>query len=181
MTGEFANLGFDAAAELVELRARRQIGDAVKRYMRGQDRLDPVLHRSAFHDGAYVDCGLMHGDADEFVAFAQGFLKDLERSHHIIGQIDITVHDATHASGEVYFYAWHRIEEDGEAKDLSVAGRYVDEYAERGGEWRIVKRRELIDWVRTDPASDGFFEQNPVLPRGKREGADFSQMRDWNK
>jgi hypothetical protein len=170
---------FDLEAEVRDLAARRDIYDAVCRYMRGQDRLDPVLHRSAFHDDAYVDCGLMAGTADEFVDFAQGFLADLEGSQHIIGQVRFDVR-GDEASGEVYFYAWHRIQEDGEAKDLSVAGRYVDEYACRNGEWRIVKRREIVDWARTDPASDDFFAANPSIVRAGRRGTDFSEMRNWS-
>jgi hypothetical protein len=165
-------------AEVRDLAARRDIQRALCRYMRGQDRLDPVLHRSAFHDDAWVDCGLMNGTADEFVAFAQGFLADLGGSQHIIGQVDLDV-DGDAASGEVYFYAWHRTSENGAAMDLVVAGRYVDEYARRDGDWRIVKRRELIDWARTDPAADGFLAQNPLLAMGKRGGSDFSQTRDW--
>ena len=169
---------FDLEAEVRDLAARRDIHDALCRYMRGQDRLDAVLHRSAFHGDAFVDCGMMKGSADEFVAFAQGFLADLGSSQHIIGQAQISVHGDT-ASGEVYFYAWHRVTEDGEAKDLSVAGRYIDEYACRDGDWRITRRRELIDWARTDAAADSFLAENPILPRGGRRGTDFSQTRDW--
>ncbi|MDR2857000.1 MAG: nuclear transport factor 2 family protein [Novosphingobium sp.] len=172
------SLSFDLEAEVRDLAARRDIQAALARYMRGQDRLDRDLHLSAFHADAYVDCGLMQGSAAEFVDFAQGFLADLESSQHIIGQVTIDLHGDT-ASGEVYFYAWHRIREDGEPRDLSVAGRYIDEYSCRGGEWRISRRRELIDWARTDPAADAFLTDNPGLPRGARRGADFSQTRDW--
>lgn len=169
---------FNLEAEVRDLAARRDIQRALMRYMRGQDRLDAELHLSAFHEGAYVDCGLMQGTAREFVSFAQGFLADLEGSQHLIAQSDIAVTGDT-ASGEVYFYAWHRLHQDGEAKDLLVAGRYVDEYARRNGEWRIVKRRELIDWARTDPVADAFLAENPHLPRGARHGQDFSQTRAW--
>jgi SnoaL-like domain len=175
MNGE---MRFDLEAEVRDLCARRDINDALCCYMRGQDRLDPVLHRSAFHDDAYVDCGLMSGTADEFVTFAQGFLGDLEGSQHIIGQVQIDVKGDA-ASGEVYFYAWHRIRENGEPKDLSVAGRYIDEYACKNGQWRIQKRCELIDWARTDAAADAFLAENPVLQRGKQRGEDFSQTRNW--
>ena len=171
--------GFDLEAEVRDLAARRDINDALCRYMRGQDRLDPVLHRSAFHDDAYVDCGLMAGSADAFVAFAQDLLAGMGGSQHLIGQVHITIHDEASASGEVYFYAWHRIEEDGEPKDLSVAGRYVDEYACRNGEWRILKRYEIVDWARTDKAADSFLAANPGVPRGKRRGEDFSERRAW--
>ena len=168
---------FDLEAEVRDLAARRDIYDAVCRYMRGQDRLDPVLHRSAFHDDAWVDCGLMAGSAEEFVAFAQEFLAELNGSQHIIGQTRFDI-DGDRASGEVYFYAWHRLEQEGKSKDLSVAGRYVDEYQCRDGEWRILLRRELIDWARTDDAADGFLADNPVLLAGRR-GTDFSETRDW--
>jgi SnoaL-like domain len=171
-------MSFDLEAEVRDLCARRDINDALQRYMRGQDRLDPALHISAFHDDAWVDCGLMNGSAREFVDFAQGFLAEIESSQHIIGQVRIEMR-GQEADGEVYFYAWHRISENGEAKDLSVAGRYIDLYTCKNGAWRISKRRELVDWARTDPASDGFFEANPLLPRGQRRGADFSQTRNW--
>lgn len=169
---------FDLEAEVRDLAARRDIHKALANYMRGQDRLDVDLHLSAFHEDAYVDCGLMQGSAKEFVTFAQGFLSDLEGSQHIIGQVDIDIKGDA-ASGEVYFYAWHRIQENNVPKDLIVAGRYIDEYACRNGQWRIMRRRELIDWARTDPASDDFLNQHPILPRGGRRGTDFSQTRQW--
>lgn len=169
---------FDLEAEVRDLAARRDIHDALCRYMRAQDRLDPVLHRSAFHDDAYVDCGLMQGTADEFVAFAQGLLADMDASQHIIGQVQLDVR-GDEASGEVYFYAWHRTREGDVSKDLIVAGRYVDEYACRNGEWRILKRREIIDWTRFDAADTAFLDEYPHLPRGGRRGEDFSEQRNW--
>ncbi len=169
---------FDLETEMRDYAARRDITDALQRYMRGQDRLDRDLHLSAFHEDAWVDCGLMNGSAREFVDFAQGFLADLESSQHIIGQVRIELR-GEEADGEVYFTAWHRIEEDGEPKDLIVSGRYVDLYTCKDGDWRIQKRRELIDWARTDPAADAFLAANPILPRGKRRGEDFSETRNW--
>lgn len=169
---------FDVESEVRDLCARRDITDAVQRYMRGQDRLDRELHLSAFHDDAWVDCGLMNGSAKEFVDFAQGFLADMEGSQHIIGQVQIELR-GDEADGEVYFYAWHRLIEDGEPKDLSVAGRYVDLYTCKDGDWRISKRREIIDWARTDLAADAFLAENPLLSLGKRRGEDFSQTRNW--
>lgn len=167
-----------AAEELHDLCARRDIYDAVCRYMRGQDRLMPELHRSAFHDDAYVDCGLFAGSADGFVEFAQGFLANVKASHHMIGQAHITV-DGDVAHGEVYFIAWHRLVENGEEQDLFVAGRYIDRYEDRGHGWKIAKRRELVDWARTDPASDGFLKAQVALARGARGEQDFSNQRLW--
>ncbi|MFD2136578.1 nuclear transport factor 2 family protein [Novosphingobium resinovorum] len=104
---------FDLEAEVRDLAARRDIADAAARYMRGLDRLEPDLQRSAFHDDAVVDCGLMKGSADEFVAFAQGFLADMNATHHLLGQSRIAV-DGDGATGEWYFQAWHSVSsEDG--------------------------------------------------------------------
>ena len=70
---------------------------------------------------------------------------------------------------------------DGVAKDLFVAGRYIDRYEDRGSGWKIARRRELIDWARTDPASDSFLRNTPELARvmGARGDADFSNQRNW--
>jgi hypothetical protein len=171
---------FDLEAEVRDLAARRDIYNVICNYMRGQDRLMPELHRSAFHDDAWDDCGLYTGDASGFVDFAQGFLANLKSTQHLIGQAQITVEGSV-AHGEVYFIAWHRLVEDGVEKDLFVAGRYIDRYEDRGTGWKIAKRQELIDWARTDPASDSFLRETPALQRimGARGAADFSNQRNW--
>ena len=169
---------FDLEAEVRDLAARRDIYNVVCRYMRGQDRLLRDVQRSAFHPDAWDDCGLMAGNAWEFVDFAQDLLGRMVSTQHLIGQVLIDVHGDT-ADGEVYFLAQHRIVEEGIEKDLFVAGRYIDEYTCRDGEWRIQKRRELIDWARTDPASDAFLKENPHLPMGGRGAADFGVNREW--
>ncbi len=170
---------FFLEAEIRDLAARRDITDTVHRYMRGLDRLDPVLQRSAFHDGAFVDCGLMAGDADAFVAFSQDFLGALDASHHFLGQIRIEV-SGDEASGECYFQAWHGTRDAaGNPRDLFIAGRYIDEYACQKGEWRITMRKLITDWIKDDPADHSFYEANPTTNRGGRRGEDFSETRNW--
>ncbi|WP_245892309.1 nuclear transport factor 2 family protein [Novosphingobium guangzhouense] len=166
---------FDLEAEVRDLAARRDIADAVARYMRGLDRLEPELQRSAFHDDAVIDCGLMKGTADEFVAFAQGLLAGMKATHHLLGQSRIAI-DGEQASGEWYFQAWHSVSsEDGGVRDLFISGRYLDTYACRRGEWRIVSRTLVTDWVKDDPGTLDFFAANPQAPRGGRAGTDPSQ------
>ena len=166
-------------AEVADLCARRDITDAVQRYMRGLDRLDPVLQRSAFHDNAWVDCGLMAGRVDDFITFAQDMLATMGATHHFLGQVQIAV-NGNSASGECYFQAWHGSrDEAGTPRDLFISGRYIDEYACENGEWRIVKRKLITDWVKDDPADHGFYAANPTTNRGGRRGEDFSQKRDW--
>lgn len=173
--------GFDLEAEIRDLAARRDINDAVQRYMRGLDRLDPVLQRSAFHDDAVVDCGLMKGGVDDFVAFAQDLLAGMEATHHLLGQVRIEI-AGQRAQGECYFQAWHRTagedgQGDGSVRDLFISGRYIDEYACRDGQWRITARTLVTDWVKDDPGSLAFFAANPTIVHGGRRGTDPSQTR----
>jgi hypothetical protein len=172
-------MAFDLEAEVRDLAARRDIADAVDRYMRGLDRLDPALQRSAFHDDAFVDVGLMAGPVDEFVAFAQELLAAMDATHHMLGQVRIEVQGET-ATGECYFQAWHGArDEAGNPRDLFISGRYIDDYACKNGEWRIARRKLITDWVTDQPADQGFYEQNPTTNRGGRRGKDFSQTRNW--
>lgn len=148
--------------QVADLTARRDIRQALNDYMRGQDRLLPDTQRQAFHADAWVDCGLFAGPADEFIDFAQGFLAACDASQHLIGQVSIRI-DGRRATGEVYFIAQHRITEEGQKKDLFVAGRYQDEYEDRGQGWKIARRKEIVDWARTDPAADSFLAAQTAL------------------
>lgn len=155
------------------------IYDLLCDYMRGQDRLDATLHRSVFHEDATTDYGAgWTGDADGFVAFAQGVLTPHASNHHMIGQVRIDFEGADMAFGEVYFQAFHRVEEDGAPKDLFVAGRYVDRYERRAGTWKIAHRSELVDWVRTEPAADDLLRLQPGFPMGARAPDDLSCRRE---
>jgi len=171
---------FDLEAEMRDYAARRDITDAVQRYMRGLDRLDAPLQRSAFSDDAWIDCGLMAGSADEFVAFAQDLLASMEATQHLLGQVRIEFHDAGTASGECYFQAWHGTRDEADApRDLFIAGRYIDEYACNNGEWRISRRRLITDWTTDNPADHGFYAANPATNRAGRRGTDFRPTRAW--
>lgn len=169
----------DLEATLRDYVARRDITDAVQRYLRGLDRLDPVLLRSAFTADAWVDCGLLAGPAEDFVVFALDLLGQMEASQHLMGQLRIELHDAVSASGEVYFQAWQATRDAaGAPRDLFIAGRYVDEYACNNGEWKIRRRHLITDWVRDEPADRSFLE-SPTTNRGGRRGEDFSERRTW--
>ena len=155
------------------------IYDLLCDYMRAQDRLDPVLHRSVFHDDATTDYGEgWRGDADGFVAFAQGVLTPHLANHHMIGQVLIDFEADDLAFGEIYFQAFHRVVADDGEQDLFVAGRYVDRYERRGATWKIAHRSELVDWVRTEPALDSLTPGVSPFPLGARAPHDLSCRRE---
>ena len=37
---------------------------------------------------------------------------------------------------------------------MFISGRYIDKFEKRDGEWKIVKRQGVHDWVRFEQASD---------------------------
>ncbi len=143
------------------------------RYARAQDRLDAALHRSVFHDDAVLDFGYFRGGPDEFVVFAQSLLARHDANQHLLGQMDIEI-EGDRAVGEIYTIAYHRIGQETGAVDLFVAGRYIDRYERRDGAWKISYRAELVDWSRTEPASDDFFASAAAALRGARGRADLS-------
>jgi hypothetical protein len=155
--------------------ARQEIEDCIFRYMRGQDRLDAELQRSAFHPDATVDYGFWKGEALDFVDFAQGLLTRYGATQHLIGQTHIVVTDGERGHGEVYFIAYSRRFADGGAEeDLIIAGRYLDGYERRDGAWRIATRTEVVDWTHTASAADDWFHRIPSAIRGGRGEADPS-------
>ena len=150
----------DREERIDRLLAHQEIVALSHRYARAQDELDAAAHRAVFHDDAQLDYPRFQGGPDAFVAFAQKALGGMEKSHHMLGQIEIEIeHEAPgdQATGIVYFIAWHRLEHKGEPKDLIVGGRYIDRYLRRDGAWKIARRGEVVDWSRLDPPSDDFY------------------------
>ncbi|MES2290702.1 MAG: nuclear transport factor 2 family protein [Pseudomonadota bacterium] len=160
--------------EPAELADRAAILDCVAQYMRGQDRLDGALQKASFHPGATVDYGFFTGSAADFVDFAQELLTRYPSTWHMTGQSLIDL-NGDRATGEIYFHAWHRRDAGEGLQDLQISGRYLDEYERRDGAWAITHRREIVDWTRTDPAADDWFDRTPKALRGGRLGTDPSQ------
>lgn len=152
---------------------REAIRDLSRRYMRGLDRLDMALLGSVFAEDATVDYGFFQGTARDFVAFAHDALKDHHANHHMIGQMLVEV-DGDTAVGEIYFQAYHRLTAGTEEQELFIAGRYVDRYVRRSGEWKILFRSEVSDWTRTVPVADLFFQTSRAALRGARAPDDYS-------
>lgn len=151
---------------------RFAIIDLAALYMRGLDRLDGELLVNQFWPEARCEYGIFSGSPADFADFCMAALKDHVRNQHMLGQhlIDFTSDDE--AYGEVYYQAYHRVhDEAGAARDLVIAGRYVDRYERRGGVWKIAYRSELVDWLRDDPASDAMLEAAPFI-LGQRKPAD---------
>lgn len=168
--------------DLDKLLAKDAIRDLAARYMRGQDRLDAELQAATFWPDSTTDYGIFTGSGPQFVAFAQELLQGHVANQHLIGQHLITFHpeDPDQALGEVYYYAFHRVIEDGQPVDMTICGRYLDRYERREGEWRFADRRELVDWARKEPARDAFMDGDLAdALRGRHDRGDASYQLPW--
>ena len=137
------------------------------RYMRGLDRTDAELLLSVFWEDAYCEYGFINGDAPTFVVFAITALREHESNQHMIGNTLLEV-EGEEAFGEVYFQAYHKVKAETSFDDLIVAGRYLDRYERRDGVWKISYRSERVDWSRTTPTQDPYFQMMPDSLFGSR-------------
>jgi len=165
------------------LEDRQAIHDLLCRYSRALDRLDSDLLRSVFWPDAHVDLGpgLFQGQAQDLFEFAMQFQGAMQVTRHELSNILIDELDGDHASCETYVYAFHTLQQDEIPKDLIVYGRYLDEFERRDGEWRIVRRVELLDWAHERPATADWFDRQPPLNRGlhsTKDGLYLQRSRD---
>jgi SnoaL-like domain len=146
---------------------KQEIYELSCKYMRGLDRLDEKLLLSVFCDDAWCDYGFTSGLAPEFVSFCIAALREHEANQHMIGNVLIDL-DGEQAFGEVYFQAYHKVMAKSGFEDIIIAGRYLDRYERREGQWKFAYRSERVDWSRTQPTTDSYFELAPDCLRGGR-------------
>lgn len=142
--------------ELIEsLHDREMIRDCLFRYCRGVDRGDEGSLRSAYWPDGTDNHGVYRGSVAGFVEWVFSVLPAIERCIHQIHNILIDLH-GTHAEVESYFTAIQRQPgADGALADVFMAGRYLDRFEKREGEWRIAIRTVVFDWVDEQPARPG--------------------------
>jgi hypothetical protein len=134
----------DAIQSLLD---REAIRECIFRYCRGIDRLDEAALRASYWPDA-TDChGAHQGSAAAFIDKALVKLRDSGRMIHHVGNLSIELRDAQ-AAVETYFLAWQRDRgTDGREHETFLAGRYVDRFEKRRGEWRVAARVVVYDWV----------------------------------
>ena len=144
---------------------KSEISDILTSFARGIDRIDENLLRAVLHADATLDFGpgIFQGTGNDYVHWVTSVLQNVKSSHHMIGNIRIEM-DGDSASVESYFNAHFRIEKPIGREDLFMGGRNLDRMERRpagAGVWKIVHRKQILDWVRTEAVSDIFYHQNP--------------------
>lgn len=145
---------------LDDVLAEAEIKDVHLRYCRANDRRDEELMRGCFHPDAVIE---LHEplDVEAFIAMGRTVLGMFTVTWHNTGNQLVEV-KGDQAWAEHYTTSSHRTPADdkGPERDFIVFGRYVDRFERRatdgqGGEWRIARRKMLVDYTRTDPVLPG--------------------------
>lgn len=163
----------DIRAELAALRAEVQrlselqaIRDVLRRYVRGLDRHDVELEKSAFWPDAQVSYGYFSGPRDAFVEWGnEGHEKMTARhEHHITNQTVDIDGDIAHVESYVIFF----LREKSEEHTLIGGARYIDKMERRDSEWRISVREFLPDiMIRANSIFAGAFANAQCPPSGE--------------
>jgi hypothetical protein len=133
-------------SKLQDLISRQEIHQVLMRYCRGIDRGDEDLINSAFHPDAIDD----HGTPGPAAELARRIASDGQQRMHFTGNVLIEFEGDT-AYVESYFISFSPHAIDGAPHTRTRAGRYLDRFEQRGGEWKIAYRRVIDEWARLDP------------------------------
>jgi hypothetical protein len=136
---------------LQQLLDREAIRDCLYRYCRGVDRADEAALRSAYWPDATGRHGAYQGSGTAFVDQVLENRKTGGRTIHMIGNILIDLRGNV-AAVESYFRTTLASRDPQDApQETLLAGRYLDRFECREGEWRVADRTVVYDWLRQTP------------------------------
>ena len=135
-------------SELQSLLDREAIRDCIYRCCRGIDRVDEAALRSAYWPDAACRHGAHEGSGAEFVDWALAGRRGGTRSIHLIGNILIELHGEVAAVESYFRTTLEGRDAQDQPQETLLAGRYVDRFERRDGEWRVAARTVVYDWVR---------------------------------
>jgi len=126
---------------------RQAITDAIYRYCRSMDRIDVELGYSIWHEDAVADYG-----EDIYIGSGRGFIDYVCEQHrravahsHQVTNIIIEL-DGERAGSESYVTSTLRVLRGEQLKQITVWGRYIDQWSRRNGRWGIDKRIAIRDF-----------------------------------
>lgn len=151
-------------ATAARLEDRFLIEQVLRRWARAVDRRDWALVRGVFHPGAVDDHGMYKGGIDGLIDWLEARHQCITMSMHVLGNIYIEFSGADTAVCESYVVAYQRYDAPpgadrshilaalGQDADLSglpidamMPARYVDQFENRDGAWRITRRTTVFE------------------------------------
>ena len=126
---------------------KQAIEEVIMRYSRTLDWLDGEGQATCFWPDAEIDYGFYNGNGEGWVPVVMEVEMMAERRWHLCGGLLIQLR-GSRASSECYGFTVSCATDDvGERSDSLFGGRYLDEWEKRGAEWRILKRRYVLDFT----------------------------------
>jgi hypothetical protein len=160
--------------ELRALLDKQAIFECVNRYARGLDRHDDEMVGSAYHEGARDHHGDFLGDPADFIPWANELhAADWVAHHHHLTTHTVEL-DGDVAHAETYCIGTF-LRKSEPVVDMA-GGRYVDRLERRDGEWKIVDREVVIEWVCAAESTASRFSAGPY-PDGTWDRTDLSYRR----
>jgi len=144
--------------EIQALLDKQAITEVIFRYARGYDRLDMETLAGVYWEDADDDFGMQKQGAtiEEFFEFREKMDTHFIRQQHHISNVLIEL-DGEIATSESYFIFYALCPGPGPSPEgemeLTMGGRYIDQFEKRDGAWRILKRVRLADWNKQGPST----------------------------
>ena len=139
----------DRATRMEQLLDRQDILDCLTRMSRGTDRFDRDLFLSAFHDDAVIAAGPFVGGPAELYDWSSG-IQDMAHTgtfHVLLNHSCDLSADIAHTETYYLYIAANR-----DDTNLLGAGRYIDRFERRQGDWKVLARNTTIEWSSTLPS-----------------------------
>ena len=163
-------------ANLQQLLARAEIYDVLMQYMRGVDRRDMDLVRSAFHPGAtqtnpYLAPG-EKGSIEDLIALMDKNAVHIPMSMHLLANVvyEFAGDDLAVVESYLMAYQTHR-DAYGNEGFRQTGSRYLDRFERRNRTWKIAERVLPLNFIRPlAPPGDQILFTTPVL--STRDGDD---------
>jgi hypothetical protein len=136
--------------ELETLLVKQTLHELIAGFSRAADRLDAPAMAALFHPDATIDSGVLRGHPEYFAAgFVRWVQEHARVTFHAVSSELFQV-DGTVASGESYLLAVSRLKGTRECfgfdREVLTAGRYLDRFEQREGQWKFSERRFVLDY-----------------------------------
>lgn len=165
---------------------REEIRDVIYHYVHAVDRRRWDIMERVFHEDAVFKFGPVAGNWRDFVEQARAIIDPTLSTHHQLGNCLIAFDESGEAADtETYMTAMHIIPpgypvpdvfpDRGENYSAVIAGRYVDRFEKRDGEWRIIHRTGLYDWREFRSIGEADLASVPQDAVGRTDGTDPSR------
>jgi hypothetical protein len=161
---------------LQNLADRQAITDLIYRYCRSVDRLDIALGHSIWHFDGIADYGaaVYQGDGRGVIDHICAQHRHTLHHSHQVSNIVIDL-DADRAGSESYVTATLRIKRGERLQQMTIWGRYVDQWSRRQGRWGLDKRVSIRDF---DEVREVVAMYEHDLGRRDRSDPSYSVLRD---